>query len=76
MEMLAHIFATQKLTSGEAAKLRGKLGALDCSLFGRILRGALVALSARQYWESTELHQTLLDALAYIKSVVQWQPPR
>eukprot|EP00973_Karenia_brevis_P003035 415745-Karenia_brevis.AAC.1 len=67
----------RRLTSGEAAKLRGKLGAMDCALFGRVLRGSLVALSARQYWEkTTDIGPNLHDALLYMLAVVNEQSPR
>eukprot|EP00973_Karenia_brevis_P017234 2366761-Karenia_brevis.AAC.1 len=40
------------LTAAQASSLHGKLGALDLALLGRVLRGSLSALTARQYYES------------------------
>eukprot|EP00973_Karenia_brevis_P077227 10727461-Karenia_brevis.AAC.1 len=49
-------------------QVKRKLGALDCALFGRELRGALVALSARQYDEKqVDISDTLADALHYVQ---------
>eukprot|EP00973_Karenia_brevis_P068660 9546748-Karenia_brevis.AAC.1 len=60
-----------------AAKLRGMLNALDLGLMGKSLRGALCALTARQYWEkSTKISPTLQEAFWYIQHVLNTQRPR
>eukprot|EP00973_Karenia_brevis_P041890 5799015-Karenia_brevis.AAC.1 len=60
-----------------AAKLRGMLNALDLVLMGRSLRGAMLALTARQYWEHrTEVTVSLNEAFWYIKHVLLTQEPR
>ena len=56
-DIIDHALASKHLSSGEAAKLRGLCTWLDSSLSGRALRGAMYALTARQYWD----HSTLIE---------------
>ncbi|CAK0796506.1 unnamed protein product [Prorocentrum cordatum] len=60
-----------RITSGQAAKLRGYAAWLDSSLAGRCMRGAMRALIARQHWGKGErvvpdsvLHRALLHIAA------------
>eukprot|EP00973_Karenia_brevis_P089112 12358169-Karenia_brevis.AAC.1 len=63
MEVMQTSIDKNFLSSAMAAKLRGMLNALDLGLMGKSLRGALCALTARQYWEkSTEISSTLQEA--------------
>eukprot|EP00973_Karenia_brevis_P085460 11858673-Karenia_brevis.AAC.1 len=60
-----------------AAKLRGMLTALDLGLTGIPIRGALAALTARQYWEqAVTITPALYEALWYVFYVVCHQSPK
>ena len=68
-----------KMTPGEASKLRGLLMWLDTGLLGRPCRGALSALVARQYWErahNDEVTPALATALRYLHTATTTVPPR
>ena len=65
---------SQKLSSGDASKLRGLLQWLDSSLHGRPCRGALTALVARQYYEKVEgdkLTHKLSEALKFLLIIAE-----
>jgi len=64
IELVQNVRDARVLTSGEASKLRGRAMWLDTGLSGRLCRGALSALSARQYYEDrVEVTQILDSAL-------------
>eukprot|EP00973_Karenia_brevis_P078474 10895775-Karenia_brevis.AAC.1 len=68
LEAIQNAIHNDYLSSSMAAKLRGMLNALDLGLMGKSLRGALIALTARQYWEkSTQIHTSLSEAFWHIK---------
>eukprot|EP00973_Karenia_brevis_P014930 2038059-Karenia_brevis.AAC.1 len=57
-------------------KAERRLGAMDCILLGRVLRGSLVALSARQCWEkSAVIGPNFHDAPLRMLAVVNEQFP-
>ena len=67
------------MTSGNASKLRGALTWLDTGLDGRVCRGALSALVARQYYEQDESVKTgsSLDlSLGFLEAAVRHQVVR
>ena len=67
------------MTPAEASKLRGLLSWVDRGVTGRALRGALTALSARQYWDHPNGHAltpALYSALEYARLVLEVVPPR
>ena len=71
--------SSQHLSSGEAAKLRGLCAWLDSSLSGCALRGALYALTARQYWDTdtkVEPGDTLDICLRYLRAAAMAIPHR
>ena len=66
-----------RLSSGEAAKLRGIATWLDSGLAGRCCRGAMTALTARQYWEEeTWLTDNLHQCLLYLLAAARCAPDR
>eukprot|EP00973_Karenia_brevis_P058038 8079605-Karenia_brevis.AAC.1 len=68
---------SDRLTPAQASSMRGKLGAIDLALFGRVLRGSMAALTARQYYQQfTTIDKNLSDALDFIKTIVEGQMPR
>ena len=76
-ELIEQAFARQQLSSGAAAKLRGVANWLDTGLAGRCCRGALTALTARQYWErATHLTQNMSDSLTYLLAAARCAPAR
>ena len=71
--------AARSLTSGNASKLRGALTWLDTGLDGRVCRGALSALVARQYYDrddSVEPGSNLDLSLGFLESAVTHQVVR
>ena len=54
VEEIHDIRQTQYLPSGRASKVRGTATWIDTGLEGRVCRGALTALIARQYYEDSE----------------------
>ena len=78
-DIIDHALASKHLSSGEAAKLRGLCTWLDSSLSGRALRGAMYALTARQYWDHSTLIEpgsTLHICLQYLKAATLAIPDR
>jgi hypothetical protein len=66
-----------RLTAGTAAKMRGIGTWLDTGLAGRCCRGAMTALTARQYWEHGEgMTQNLEECLRYLLAAVRLAPDR
>jgi len=69
IEMCRAALASDTLTSGEAAKIRGLAMWLDNALEGRSLRGAMHGLTASQYWHNgvrVGKNSNLGEALKYI----------
>ena len=74
---IRQIILLNKLGSGRASKLRGKFTWLDTGLLGRVCRGALAALTARQYYEhSEEVHENLLASLLFLEAAAAYHPER
>ena len=76
--VLVHV-RSGRMTPAEASKLRGLLSWVHRGVTGRPLRGALTALSARQYWEDRAGHalsDNLKVALEYIQLALGVLPPR
>ena len=73
--LLKAIIERGKLTSGEAAHIRGVLGWFDTAVAGRPLRGAMSAFVARQYYETTtDITTNLLLAIQYCLAVLAVLP--
>ena len=71
------VFAAARLTSGQAAKLRGKFGWAASSVYGKCGRGGQSALVQRQYFDVDEdLSPALLDSLLFHRKPTQLVPPR
>ena len=67
------------MSSGEASHLRGILQWIHTGVSGRPIRGALTALTARQYYEQVTndvLTRKLREALVYILRVLEVMPSR
>ena len=67
------------MTPAQASKLRGLLTWADRGFTGRPCRGALVALTARQYWERAAGHVVtpkFAEALRYLRGALRFFPPR
>ena len=78
-KMLSAHIAAYKLTPAEASKLRGLLQWADRGLTGRPCRGALTALTARQYYEKVRGHSLtpkLEEALGFLQTALQVMPDR
>ncbi|CAK0873242.1 unnamed protein product, partial [Prorocentrum cordatum] len=79
VEMCEGAIRTQRLSSGQAAKLRGFASWMDSSLAGRCMRGAMHAFIARQYWDGDERVQpgsVLHEALMYVAAAAVHMPDR
>ena len=79
LHLIASHQESGKMTPAEASKLRGLLSWVDRGVTGRALRGALTALSARQYWDHPNGHAltpALYSALEYARLVLEVVPPR
>ena len=74
-QLLERVLRNGKLTSGEAAHIRGAAGWLDTALAGRPCRGALTALIARQHCEAEEcITPNLGWSLRYLQAAVLHLP--
>ena len=67
-----------RLTSGDAAKLRGKLSFVCSLAYGRVGRGAMNELMTRQYRQTSasSLSVELRDSLLWWKATLPALPPR
>ena len=76
--MLQFFLASRRITSGEAAKLRGLLNWLEMSVLGRPLTAAFSALIARQYAQKTasDLPHALELSLRYLLLALHTLPDR
>lgn len=71
------ILGDKILTSGQAAKLRGKFGWASTGTFGKCGRGGQAALVQRQYFDSSDaLTPHLVDALWFHLLLATVVPPR
>ena len=74
VEMCSQALTALRLSSGQAAKIRGLASWLDASLAGRCMRGAMHAYIARQYWDQGEQvvrGSSLYEALLYTIAVAR-----
>ena len=77
IELIDQALKSGRLTSGTAAKMRGIATWLDTGMAGRPCRGALTALTARQYWESREdITENLELCLRYLRAAAAKAPDR
>ena len=78
LESIQTILDENRLTSGDAAKLRGRLSFMCSLAYGRIGRGAMGELMARQYSKNkdTSLGPWLKDDLIWWKAILPRLPPR
>ena len=75
--MIERIRRERILSHGQASKLRGKAMWLDTAITGRSCRGALAAITARQYWEGDASVTSNLDAaLEYLQLAAEAMPDR
>ena len=70
IDLIDSALSSRKLTSGAAAKTRGIATWLDTGLAGRCCRGAMCALTARQYWEKSEAFITICTKYRVVVSKV------
>ena len=76
-ELIHRALVSGFLSAAQASKLRGRLTWLDTNLSGRVCRGAMSALIARQYYElASEITVNLDSALRFLVAVVEHQPDR
>ena len=71
------ILEARTLTSGQAAKLRGKFGWAASGTYGKCARGGQAPLVSRQYFDSTDaLTDALRDCLLFHSLLAQFVGPR
>ena len=79
LKLLHEHLTSGSITPTQASKLRGLLVWVDKGITGRPLRGAMTAITARQYWERKPGHaltEPLETALRYAAEVLLILPPR
>ena len=69
--MLQHALDSGRMTSADAASLRGKLYFACTQAFGRVGRAALQSFVARQYSYESNLDDSLLTAIAFFQQFIE-----
>ena len=76
-DFINEILSDGYLTSGHAAKLRGKFGWAASGTYGKCGRGGQAALVHRQYFDCSEaLSASLIDSLLFHRQLASLVPPR
>eukprot|EP00438_Fugacium_kawagutii_P015703 Skav235326 [mRNA] locus=scaffold520:575870:577966:+ [translate_table: standard] len=77
MDMLDTFMSASRVTSGQAAKVRGLLNWLEMSMLGRPLTAAFSGLIARQYFDTSDvLTAELALCIQYLQLAVSVLPSR